>query len=224
MRRFSHILSFLAVALVLLLAGSVAKANTDPRTGTGGGGSCFGPLSFSSASQTFSGVNALPTTGSDFTDTNGNCVIDFTNNTGGDVTSLTVTILTSFFGEGALGMTNGSLSCQVYAGQFGFGSPSPFNNAVKTDNNACTFNDLNVIGSWLPNTTLGLQLGVDPTELGFFKAPCDDSTGATCANLASLDVRFDAVVAPEPGTMVLLGTGLVAVVSRKRLKERKRVA
>jgi len=219
MRRFSHILSFLAVALVLLLVGNVAKANTaDPQTGTGGGGSCFGPLSFSSGSQTFS---SLPTTGSDFTDTNGNCVIDFMNNTGVDVTSLTVTILTPFFGEGSLGMTDGSLSCQVYAGVFGFGSPSPFNNAVKTDNNACSFNDAVVIGSWLPGTKLGLQLGVDPNVLGFFKAPCSDTTGATCANLASLNVRFDAPAVPEPGTMVLIGSGLVALVGRKKLKERK---
>lgn len=219
MRRFSHILSFLAVALCLLLVGNVAKANTtDPQTGTGGGASCFGPLSFSSGSQTFS---SLPTTSSDFTDANGNCVIDFRNDTGVDITSLTVTILTSFFGEGSLGMTDGSLSCQVYSGQFGFGSPSPFNNAVKTDNNACTFNDAIVIGSWLPGTKLGLELGVDPTVLGFFKAQCSDPTGATCANLDSLSVRLDAPSVPEPGTMVLIGTGLVALVGRKKLKQRK---
>jgi len=213
-----------AVALMYGLSSGVANANTvDPQTGTGGSGSCFGPISFGSEglSQTYSG---LPTTSSTSTDPNGNCVIDFTNNSGVDLTSLTVTILTPFFGEGSLGMTNGSLSCQVYSGVFGFGSPSPFNNAVKTDNNACTFNDAVVLGSWLPDTKLGLQLGVNPTFLGFFKDPCSDPNGTSCANLDSLNVRFDATSAtPEPGTMVLIGTGLVALVGRKKLKARQLV-
>jgi hypothetical protein len=221
--KFSR-LFILAAALMLLcgLSGQVAKANTvDPRAGTGGGGSCDGPLSFGSAglSQTYS---ALPTTSNEVADSNHNCVIDFVNNTGFDVTSLTVTILTPFLGEGSVGsgMTDGSLSCAVYAGAFGFGSPSPFNNAVKTDNNACTYNDVVVIGSWLPGTTLGLALGVDPTVLGFFQAQCSDPAG--CANLNSLDVRFDATSAvPEPATMVLIGTGLVALVGRKKLKARQ---
>jgi hypothetical protein len=215
MRRFSHILSFLAVALFLLFAGSAAKADTaDPRTGTGGGGSCLS-LGLGSASQTFSGDSALPT----------ECIIDFTNNTGGTITSLTVTILTPFFGESA-----GSLSCAVYANELGFGSPAPFNTATKTANNACTFNGLTVDqtnnqivpDAWDPGTVLGLENGVQADILGHFLTPCND-TGVGCAILTQLDVRLDATV-PEPGTMVLVGTGLVALVGRKKLKERKRVA
>src|ERR1700730_1705050 len=69
--KFSR-LFVLAAAVVLLhgLSGGVAKANTvDPRTGTGGSGSCAGPISFGSESlsQTYPG---LPTTSSASTDGN----------------------------------------------------------------------------------------------------------------------------------------------------------
>ena len=219
MRRFSHIVSFLAVALFLFFAGSAAKADTaDPRTGTGGGGSCLS-LSFGSASQTFSGDSALPT----------ECIIDFTNNTGGTITSLTVTILTPFFGEVGPPTTGnpfgGNLSCAVYANELGFGSPAPFNTATKTAANACTFNGTTVDqtnnqvvpDAWNVGTKLGLENGVQADILGHFMDP----TGTTI--LTQLDVRLDATV-PEPGTIALLGAGLVALVGRKKLKERKRVA
>ena len=61
MRRFSHILSFLAVALFLLLVGNVAKANgVDPQIILDGSGSCAttqaNPLQETSLTQAFTGL------------------------------------------------------------------------------------------------------------------------------------------------------------------------
>jgi hypothetical protein len=61
MRRFSHILSFLAVALFLLSMGSVAKANgVDPQIILDGSGSCAttqaNPLQETSLTQAFTGL------------------------------------------------------------------------------------------------------------------------------------------------------------------------
>jgi hypothetical protein len=58
MRRLSHILSFLTVALFLLLTGSVAKADlVDPKILEGGGGSCTTtPIQETSLTQVFNGL------------------------------------------------------------------------------------------------------------------------------------------------------------------------
>jgi hypothetical protein len=212
MRQFSHFLGFLAVALFLLSVGSVAKADAvDPQVGLGGSGSCF-TINQTSTSQTQEGA---PT----------GCIIDITNSIpGATLTSVTITILTPFLGEGL----PGNLTCQVYANQSGFGSPSPF--SIGTPNaagDACTFtgppvNDTNppitsVLAAVLPPPTGGVgPNGVYGVELGSGGLPFRDPT--TGSVLSSLNIRLSATV-PEPGTMLLLGTGLVALIaSKKRLK------
>jgi len=201
MRRFSHILSFLTVALFLLCAGSVTKANgTDPLVGLGGGGSC-GSFFQESLTQSFNNV----LTG---------CVNDFTNVTGLTLNSLTATITSSFFG---------SVSCFIDTSQPGNppGNLPPFGTATPTAVNACNFSGpfVPILDDVLPGGVSGLQFGYPGLE--FF--PCDPATGGACAiPLSMVNVKVSATT-PEPGTMLLLGTGLVTLVtSRKRLKSAKR--
>jgi hypothetical protein len=205
MRRFSNILSFLAVALLLLCAASVTKASgADPLVGLGGGGSC-GSFSEESLTQTFNNV----LTG---------CVNDFTNATGLTLNSLTATITSSFFG---------SVSCFIDTSQPGNppGNPPPFGTGTPTATNACDFTGqfspiLSALSldDVLPGGVSGLQFGYPGLE--FF--PCDPATGGACATpLSVVNVKLSATT-PEPGTMLLLGTGLVTLVtSRKRLKSAK---
>jgi hypothetical protein len=214
MKRFSHILSFLAVALFVLSTGSVAKANSvDPQVGLGGDpATCEFAVTESSTSQM---VNNAPT----------GCIFDVTNAIpGATLTSVTITILSDFFGKGT-----SNLTCHVYANEAGFGSPSPFSiGTPNADGTACTFSGPPVsnTGIILLSSTLVPPPtgGVNPggsygVELGSGNSPFLDPTGQFV--LGSLNLMLSATV-PEPGTLLLLGTGLAAIIAnKKRLKTAK---
>jgi hypothetical protein len=135
MRRFSHILSFLAVALLLLCAGSVTKADgTDPVVGLGGGGTCAGTTTFSenSLTQAFSGLQT-------------GCINDFQNNINdGTVTldTLVVNVMSPFSGQ---------ITCALLAG-------APLNSATPNGSSptSCTFFDATTILSIRPGQIYGL--------------------------------------------------------------------
>src|SRR5260370_39591106 len=89
MRRSSHIVSFLAVALCLFLAGSVAKANgVDPSIGLGPTGSNG---SFTQTQCLF--FDAICTLSLDST---GSGIADISNNTGFNIVSDTVNVDSQF--------------------------------------------------------------------------------------------------------------------------------
>ena len=192
MKRSTYFLAFLTVALLFLSTGSVVKADViDPKIGLGGGGSCGDTQSEESLNQSFTlGSGQL------------GCIVDFNNATGSTLFSLTITINTAFSGD---------LSCIIDLSQPGNGGTSPFSFAQKTAPNACTFSG----GPITPDaveagSTYGVQFGYGPDEL--FQT-CDSNNNCTLLN--SLDVGF-AGATPEPGCMVLIGTGLAAMVARRK--------
>jgi hypothetical protein len=217
MRRFSHILSFLAVALFLLSAGSVAKANTvDPKSGYGGGGSCNDPANPLLLSA-FTGDGSSITTF--------NCPLDFRNDLGFDIGSLTMTILTSFVGG------PDSLSCIIDPNQGPGGAFSlpAFNTAVH-NGSSCIYSGAGPLPNNNPGPSLLALVLVQPMAPGVLAngALFSMQWGYPDAPFAesSLDVRMSASPAPEPGSLILVGTGLTALaLRRKSLKaSAKRVA
>jgi hypothetical protein len=192
MKRSTYFLAFLTVVLLLLSAGSAVKADViDPKIGLGGGGSCGETRTQESLNQDF-------TLGSDQL----GCIVDFNNATGSTLFSLTITINTAFSGD---------LSCIIDLSQPGNGGTSPFSFAQKTAPNACTFSG----GPITPDDAVeagslyGVQFGY-PDEL--FQT-CDSN--GVCTPLESLSLTL-AGATPEPGSMVLIGTGLAALVARKK--------
>jgi PEP-CTERM motif len=120
----------------------------------------------------------------------GPCIVDFVNNTDPTITSVTVTVDTPF---------DGTLSCYIIPG------PSHFTLATLIGPNSCEFSG----GSVPVGDLFGFQFGdaVHP-----FCAP--GSTVANCIQLTGLDITLHAN--PEPATITLIGTGLAALVARKK--------
>ncbi len=127
MRRFSYILSFLAVALFLLLAAGGAKADViDPKIAMGGGGSCT-ENSQTSLTQSFTGL----LTG---------CVNAFTNLNDVTLDTLVVNVTSPF---------DGQISCEVL-------TTAPLNSTMVSSPTSCTFFDATLIGSITPGARYGL--------------------------------------------------------------------
>ncbi len=136
MRRFSHILSFLAVALFLLLVGNVAKANgVDPSIGLGPGGSCTtSPFQETSFTQAFTGLQT-------------GCINDFQNqitsdDVGQTLDTLVVNVTSAFTGQ---------ITCVLLEG-------APLNSATPNGSSptSCTFSDQTFLTSITPGQTYGL--------------------------------------------------------------------
>jgi len=135
MRRSSHILSFLAVALFLSCLGSVAKADgTDPTVGLGGSGTCPGTTTFSenSFTQAFTGLQT-------------GCINDFQNNIndGTVILDTLVVNITSAF--------SGQITCALLAG-----APLSSTTPNGSSPTSCTFFDATLIGSITPGQIYGL--------------------------------------------------------------------
>jgi hypothetical protein len=198
MRRFSYIPSFLAVALFLLCVGSVTKADgSDPLVGLGGGGS-QGPFNQNGCTVESGCTITLDATGSG--------IVQIFNNTGFNLTSDTIHVQTSF---------GGPLTCTPDT-TFGYsvtgGGPS---------GTSCTYFE--------PSTAIFSIAGGQSYDIDF-TGFCTGVRGGACGTGFLTSLAFDLswvngttpTPAPEPGTVLLLGTGLVSLVaSRKRPKDAK---
>ncbi len=198
MRRFSHILSFLTVALFLLSIGSTAKANVvDPQIGLGGGGSTLMTtqsactISISDESCTFA------------VDANGNGIADITNDLGATIVSDTVNVSSAFVG---------GLTCAIDP-ENSFG----FNSAVAAGT-TCTFSEVPIgLFSILNGQLYGLHFSGFCPDGGCSSDP-NNPTFLTFA----LRAITEPSPVPEPSTILLLGTGLVTLIAnRNRLKAAK---
>ena len=190
MKKLSYVLVF---AVLIMLSASTTRADAvdDPRIGAGGGGSCaVGGGVVTSSTQSFSipAVDLYPPTGP--------CIVDFTNETGGILTGITLDLSTLFAGQ---------LTCGLDPG-------SPFTSFLQppaTPSNSCTF-----FGASIPEGgVFGLTFGSTGHP---FCAP--DSTvpspGVCSDPLTSLDGSLHPT--PEPASFALIGTGLAALMARRK--------
>jgi hypothetical protein len=134
------------------------------------------------------------------------CFVDFTNNIpNATLTFLTVTVNSQF---------SGLLSCAIDLSN----GTSPFSVATQTAPNACTFSGPPLFpDAVLPGGVYGIQFGYP----GLAFQTCDSA--GNCTPLSSLSVGLTTV--PEPASIALIGTGLVAMVAgRKKLKGNRQAA
>ncbi len=190
MKKLSYL--FALVTLIILSASTTRANAVDPLIGAGGGGSCA-TVQLMSLSQSFT-VTPFELYG-DGTPTNpGACVIDIVNETGGDLSSFTVSVDRSF---------SFALFCAIDSTQVA----SPFSMAMPTAPNACTFSG-GVLGNGKP---LGLRFGEVDGSHPFCLV--DVTTGACNDFPDGLPVTL---ATPEPASVALIGTGLAAFVARRK--------
>src|SRR3984893_3319371 len=219
LKRLCYFLSFLAVALFILPAGNIVRADVvDPKISLGPTGSCpsthNNPLQETSLTQSFVGL----ATG---------CINDFQNEIGPGVTldKLVVNITSPF---------SGPIGCEVLTG-------SPLKGFTPTGSSAtsCTFFEITSSSSFGHSNSFE-QSGDDSKceDSDSENADSENSDPKNCGGIghgAIFGLTFDKnfgdsvtvtlaprVLTPEPATLLLFGSRFVALLAnKKRLKNPK---
>lgn len=120
------------------------------------------------------------------------CAVDFTNNISSDDVGVTLDILV----VNVLTPFSNALSCELAEG-------APLNTATVSSPTSCTFQDVTEIFSITPGSTYSLT----------FEA------GTGFPSLLDITLAPNVIPAPEPATILLIGTGLVVLLlGRKRMR------
>ncbi len=177
---------FVLFALIILSASTTRADQVDPLIGGGGSGTCLG----SAVVDLMSPTQMVTITSGEV---NMGCIVDFLNDTGAPLTSLVVTVDTPF---------SQVLGCFILPGASPFSVASP---SIPIITDSCTFSG----GDGVPNgTKFGLEFGIPGHPF------CLNDINGVCQSLTSLDVTLHPT--PEPASITLIGTGLAALVARRK--------